>query len=235
MSKTASKTPPAVPAQHTPAPTVSVGFKARRRRPAMAALGVALIAAGGLGGFLAYQETGHRTPVLAVAQAVQAGDTIKDADLVVASVALDPALKPVPAADRAKIVGKRAAAALVPGSLLTQGQVTDRALVRPGEQLVGIGLKPAQLPASRLSPGDTVFVVSTPSEAARAAQSTGAKTTVPKAPPTVQARVVRVGDKAANTGDVVVDVAVPAANGPSLAAQAATGDVALTLDAGGAS
>jgi hypothetical protein len=199
----------------------------------MAALGVALIAAGGLGGFLAYQETGHRTPVLAVARAVQAGDVIKDADLVVASVALDPALKPVKATDRKTVVGKRAAAALVPGALLATGQVTDRALVRAGEQLVGIGLKASQLPASRLSPGDTVLVVSTPSEAARAARESTGKGAASQAPKTVQARVVRVGEKAANTGDVVVDVAVPAAEGPALAAQAATGNVALTLDAGG--
>ncbi|GHA47982.1 hypothetical protein GCM10010329_83010 [Streptomyces spiroverticillatus] len=231
MSKTATK--PVVPAQQHTAPAVAVGVKARRRRPAMAALGVALIAAGGLGGFLAFQETGHRTPVLAVARAVQAGDVIRDTDLVVASVALDPALKPVAAADRDTVVGKRAAAALIPGALLAKGQVTDRALVQPGEQLVGIGLKPAQLPASRLSPGDTVIVVSTPSEAARAAQDSTGKNGVAKAPQTVTARVVRVGDRAANTGEVVVDVAVPAADGPALAAQAATGNVALTLDAGG--
>ncbi|MFJ2745427.1 SAF domain-containing protein [Streptomyces sp. NPDC087440] len=231
MSKTATK-PPVVPGQqHTP-PAVAVGVKARRRRPAMAALGVALVAAGGLGGFLAYQETGHRTPVLAVARAVQAGNVIKDGDVVVASVALDPALKPVKAADRKSVVGKRAAAALVPGALLAQGQVTDRALVQAGEQLVGIGLKPAQLPASRLSPGDAVLVVSTPSEAARAAQDATGKGAAVRSPKTVAARVVRVGDRAANTGDVVVDVAVPAADGPSLAAQAATGNVALTLDAG---
>ncbi|MEU8893701.1 SAF domain-containing protein [Streptomyces sp. NPDC048442] len=234
MSKTATTPPVAVPAQQTPPPAVAVGFKARRRRPAMAALGVALIAAGGLGGFLAYQETGHRTPVLAAAREVQAGDTIKESDLVVASVALDPALKPVLASERSKIVGKRAAAALLPGALLAQGQVTDRALVRPGEQLVGIGLKSAQLPASRLSPGDTVYVVSTPSDAEQAA-APGAKGPAPRTPKTVQARVVRVGDRAVHTGDVVIDVAVPAADGPSLAAQAATGRVALTLDAGGAS
>ncbi|WP_433573707.1 hypothetical protein [Streptomyces sp. CA-251247] len=66
----------------------------------MAVLAAALIAAGGAGGFLTWQKTGERTPVLAVAQSVNAGDIVKESDLTDTSVSLDPALKPFPAGER---------------------------------------------------------------------------------------------------------------------------------------
>ncbi|MFC9259366.1 SAF domain-containing protein [Streptomyces hydrogenans] len=234
MSKTV--VPPAaagqVPAQQAPPqiPGAVVGFRARRRRPGMYALAIALIAAGGSGGFLAFQATGERTPVLAVARGVQAGDVIKDADLIEAQVQLDPALKPVLAAERDKVVGKRAAVALTPGSLLTQGQATSRTLVKAGERLVGIGLKASQMPATRLSPGDKVLVVATPAEGQIAGED-GKR----PAPVEIAARIVKVGEKQATTGDTVVDVAVPSQFGSVLAAQAATGDVALVVDSPGGS
>ncbi|MFE6459690.1 SAF domain-containing protein [Streptomyces cinereoruber] len=234
MSKTTAR--PAgtgqVPAQPTPqVPGAAVGFRARRRRPGMYALAIALIAAGGGGGLLAFQATGERTPVLAVAKGVEAGDVIKDSDLIEAQVQLDPALKPVPAAERAKVVGKRASVALTPGALLTQGQVTTRTLVKPGERLVGIGLKTSQMPASRLSPGDKILVVSTPADGQSAAGKDGEGAD----PQTIAARVVRVGEKSQTTGEQVVDVAVPSQFGPTLAAQAATGNVALVVDGPGES
>ncbi|WP_395366996.1 SAF domain-containing protein [Streptomyces sp. YH02] len=222
-----------VPAQptHSQIPSAAVGFKARRRRPGMYALAIALIAAGGGGGFLAFQATGERTPVLAVAKSVEAGDVIKDSDLIEAQVQLDPALKPVLAAEREKVVGKRASVALTPGALLTQGQVTTRTLVKPGERLVGIGLKTSQMPASRLSPGDKILVVSTPANG----QIAGEKTGEDAAPQQIAARVVRVGERQQTTGEQVVDVAVPSQFGPALAAQSATGNVALVVDGPGAS
>ncbi|MFD4371064.1 SAF domain-containing protein [Streptomyces sp. NPDC058486] len=232
MSKTA--VPPSagpLPAQPAPPqlPGAAAGFRARRRRPGMYALAVALIATGGSGGLLAFQATGERTPVLAVARGVQAGDVIKDADLIEAQVQLDPALRPVLAAERDEIVGKRAAVALTPGSLLTEGQTTARTLVREGERLVGIGLRASQMPATRLSPGDRVIVVATPPEGQSAVGEDGR---LPE-PVQIAARIVKVGEKQATTGDTVVDVAVPAPSGPTLAAQAATGDVALVVDAPG--
>lgn len=197
----------------------------------MYALAIALIAAGGGGGFLAFEAAGERTPVLAVASGVEAGDVIKDSDLIEAQVQLDPALKPVLAAERERVVGKRASVALTPGALLTQGQVTTRTLVKLGERLVGIGLKTSQMPASRLSPGDRILVVSTPADG----QIAGEKTGEGAAPQQIAARVVRVGERQQATGEQVVDVAVPSRFGPALAAQAATGNVALVVDGPGES
>ncbi|MFE5595454.1 SAF domain-containing protein [Streptomyces sp. NPDC056549] len=212
-------------------PGAAVGFRARRRRPGMYALAIALIAAGGGGGFLAFQATGERTQVLAVAHNVEAGDVITDGDLVEAAVQLDPALKPVPASERDGVVGKRAAVALTQGALLTRGQVTTQTLVKPGERLVGIGLKSSQMPASRLSPGDRILVVSTHADGQGDTGKDGDST----GPQQILARIVRVGEKQQNTGEQVVDVAVPSQFGPVLAAQAATGNVAIVVDGPGGS
>ncbi|MGW0778424.1 SAF domain-containing protein [Streptomyces sp. NPDC002835] len=220
----------------SPAPVVEAGqdaavsFRARRRRPGMAALGIALVAAGGLGGFVAWEESGQRVQVLAVAREVPAGEVIEDADVSVVAVSLDPVVSSLKASDRAEVVGRRAAVPLLPGALVSAGQVTDRPLIEAGEQLVGIGLKPSQLPASPLAPGTGVLVVFTAGESGGEQQQGQARQETP-AVESVKARVVRVGEREQATGEVVVDVAVPPGEGPRLAVQAATGGVALVVDA----
>ncbi|MEV6683921.1 SAF domain-containing protein [Streptomyces sp. NPDC051130] len=199
----------------------------RRRRPGLIALSVALIAAGGLSGALLFTASGQRSAVLVVARDVPVGAAITETDLAPVSLALDPAVKAVPVARKASMVGQRAAVALKSGSLLSPGQVTSVSLVKADEQLVGVALKPSQLPASRLAPGQKVLIVSTPDPAqAGAAAKPGEPAGAPK---TLAATVVAVGVAAPATGAVVVDVAVPAADGPTLAARVATGAVALIL------
>ncbi|MGI5451387.1 SAF domain-containing protein [Streptomyces sp. CA-243310] len=201
----------------------------RRRRPGLIALSVALIAAGGLSGALLFTASGERSSVLVVAHDVPVGATITAADLAPASLALDPAVKAVPVTKKSSMVGQRAAVALKAGSLLSPGQVTSVSLVKAGEQLVGVALKPSQLPATRLGPGQKVLIVSTPDPAQAAAASGGKAGEPVAAPKTLAATVVAVGVAAPATGVVVVDVAVPAADGPTLAARVATGAVALII------
>ncbi|MFI1154749.1 SAF domain-containing protein [Streptomyces sp. NPDC020817] len=206
-------------------------LRQRRRRPGLIALSIALIAAGGLSGALLFTASGQRSSVLVVARDVPVGNAITEADLAPASLALDPAVKAVPAAKRASMVGQRAAVALKSGSLLSPSQVTSTSLVKPGEQLVGVALKPSQLPASRLSPGQKVLIVSTPDPAQAGAAAGAGKPGDTAAPQTLAATVVAVGVAAPATGVVVVDVALPAASGPTLAARVATGAVALIVTA----
>ncbi|MFJ9080099.1 SAF domain-containing protein [Streptomyces sp. NPDC102278] len=202
----------------------------RRRRPGLIALSVALIAAGGLSGALLFTASGERSSVLVVAHDVPVGATITAADLAPASLALDPAVKAVPVTKKSSMVGQRAAVALKAGSLLSPGQVTSVSLVKAGEQLVGVALKPSQLPATRLGPGQKVLIVSTPDPAQAAAGAGAGKAGEPAVvPKTLAATVVAVGMPAPATGVVVVDVAVPAADGPTLAARVATGAVALII------
>ncbi|MET7621944.1 SAF domain-containing protein [Streptomyces sp. NPDC005408] len=201
--------------------------KQRRRRPGLIALSVALIAGGGLSGAVLYATSGQRTAVVVVARDVPVGSQITREDLAEASIALDPAVKSVKASKADDLVGQRAAVDLRAGSLLAPAQVTKKSLIGAGEQLVGVSLKPSQLPATTLAPGQKVLIVSTPDPDA---VSNGGKATNEVAPKTLRATVVEVGKPATGTGIVVVDVAIPATDGPALASRVATGDVALIVD-----
>jgi Flp pilus assembly protein CpaB len=195
----------------------------RRRRSSWIALGVAVICvSGGAGGWL-YTVTSHREPVVAVARDVPMGAELKAEDLIEAQIATDPAIRPVPAADLKKLIGKRTTVGLSRGSLLTGSSVTDEPLVKAGEQLVGVSLAPSRLPATRLTPGQKVRVIHTPKESA-----TGAEGDDKGAGQTLQATVIEVGG-ADNSGARVVDLAVTQLDGTRLATWAASGEVSLVI------
>ncbi|MFJ6214191.1 SAF domain-containing protein [Streptomyces sp. NPDC092296] len=196
-------------------------LRGRRRRPAVLALSVALIAAGGLGGAALYNATGERIAVLALARDVPAGQTITSADLAIARIAGDPALHPLDGADLDRAVGMRATNDLKRGSLLTKDDVTDQPVVQPGQQIVGIAAKHSQLPATALLPGRQVIVVAT-------GGSGDGDAGTPVRPETLTATVVTIGS-ADSDGSTVVDVAVDAATGPRLAEIVAGGKFLVIL------
>lgn len=202
-------------------------LKQRRRRPGLIALSVALIAAGGLSGAVLYAASGQRAAVIVVSRDVPVGSLIAKEDLGQASVALDPAVKSVKASEAEGLVGQRAAVDLRAGNLLSPAQVTSKTLVGPGDQVVGVSVKPSQLPATKLTPGQKVLVVSTPDPDAAVDKP------VPTTPKVLAATVIAVGAPAVGTGSSVIDVSVPAKDGPALAARVATGNVALIMDARG--
>jgi hypothetical protein len=158
-------------------------------------------------------------PVLAVSRQVALGQVITAADLTVVPIGPEPALRPIPAGSRDEVVGRRAATDLVPGTLLTRGQVTEATAPAAGFALVGVAVKPTQMPDQPLRPGDRLLVVSTPP----------VDGDVGTDPPTeLEATVVRVG-ALDETGVRVVDVTVADAEAGDLASRAATGRVALVL------
>ncbi|WP_329615722.1 SAF domain-containing protein [Streptomyces brevispora] len=207
-------------------PTPPRTLATRRRRPALIGLSVALIAAGGLAGAFTVLNSGERTPVLMVTKQVPYGAVVTERDLAVVSIGLDPALNPVAAADKDEIIGKRAATDLMAGSLVTGGAVTDKPLLDENQQLVGLRLKPGQLPSTSLSPGRSVLVVSTPDAAANADADGKKQDEIPKSLP---AEVIRVGEPD-TSGNLTVDVAVAATDGAVLAARAASGNIALVVE-----
>ncbi|UUW88737.1 SAF domain-containing protein [Pimelobacter simplex] len=159
--------------------------------------------------------------VLVVSSDIKRGETIEAGDLSVVRVSVDPALTPVPGSRKAELEGSRAAVDLWAGTLLTEQAVADNLVPGEGESLVGISLTPAQMPAERLYGGDVVRIVTTPGDQGEITD---------KEPVTIEATVVGV-NRGEETGETVVDVAVPEAEAAELAARAATGRVALVLDA----
>ncbi|MGP4009958.1 SAF domain-containing protein [Streptomyces sp. 4N124] len=207
-------------------PVAPPRVSARRRRPGVIALSLALIAAGGAGVAVLLLQVGQRTEVVTVVRDVQVGQVVTEDDLGTASVALDPAVKAVRGTDLDSVVGRRAAVELKPGSLLAPSQVTKDSLVKAGEQLVPIGLKPEQVPATALVPGQKVELVHVPAQG-----QTDTGKTSDTLPQTIAGRVVKASTAAPGTGIVVVDVATAAQEGPTAAAWVAADTLRLVLAA----
>jgi hypothetical protein len=191
-----------------------------RRRPALIAIGVALVSVGSLAAVYLTQVVGRTVPVVALTRTVQAGEIIQRADLTIAHVNTDPALHPVSADRLASLVGERAALDLPAGSLLTDEAVTNQVLPGAGLSIVGVALTSSQLPAVPLRSGDRVRIVDTPA----------AQGDPPSGPPvTISGEVVSVVGPS-DTGLTVVNVLIPTGQAAGLAAHVATARVALVLD-----
>lgn len=194
-----------------------------RRRPALVAVSIVLVALGSLLAAWVTTAVGDTHEVLAARVDVARGQVITADDLTVVRISLDPALSTIAGAQAGAVVGMRAAVDLPAGGLVTAGSVTDEDVPAAGESVVGIALSAAQMPGRELRPGDRVRVVSTP----RPGDDPPVQT--PAAVPVVVVSTRSVSE----TGAVVVDVSVPQAQAAGLVAAAATGRVALVLDGAG--
>ncbi|MEO3779361.1 SAF domain-containing protein [Micromonospora sp. B11E3] len=190
----------------------------RRVRPGLLGLAVLLIALGGLGAAFAVTSVRATGSYLAVARPVEVGRTLGADDLVAVQVAGGQGLRPVPAGRLKDVVGKRAAVALTPGTLLTLGQLTDDPLLGPGQQQIALDLGHGQVPAKRLHPGDRVLLVSTPDRNATGQSAGGTRfegTVIDTATP--------------ETSKVVLYVALAARDVPAVVALATQDRVAVVL------
>jgi SAF domain len=212
---------PAAPlASASASPKVTARAK-ERRRPLIFAFCAVLVAAGALGAAFAFTSLNDTQEVLVMNRDIARGQTIEPADLSVVRVGVDPALTPVSGSEESSIVGTRAAVDLWAGTLLSDHQVTQSLVPGQGESLVGISLTAAQMPSESLYAGDSVRIVTTPGDQGEVTDQD---------PVTIEATVVGV-TRVEETGETVVDVSVPQVDSADLAARAATGRVALVLDA----
>ena len=92
--------------------------------------------------------------------------------------------------------------------------------------LVGIELKPAQLPARTLKPGDAVILVVVPPSSLAGVPDPQASSN--SRPVTITATVAGAAPPETN-GNVRVDVAVAQSDGPTVAAMAAAGRIVIVL------
>jgi hypothetical protein len=214
------------PARNGPVPAIArsqLRGLPRRRRPAMIALAAALIGAGILASAALYHREDHQVPVVMVTAAVPVGAVITSSDLGTTTVAAGPGVQVVPARELSQVVGLVAATSLRPGTLLAPSEVTGKLSPAPGQDLVPVAVKPSGLPASGLQPGDQVLVVATP---AAGGSASGAAPVLLRPVPAVVEAVDAVPDQ---DGSDVVDLLVTSADGPDVAEQAATGQIALVV------
>lgn len=201
---------------------------ARRRRPALWLLSAALVAGGGLLAVDAARSAGHKGAVLVAVRDVGAGERIDTADVAVVHISTDPGLRTVPASSQSAVVGAIAAVDVKAGSLLVDSELTGSPVPGAGTVVVGIALKPGQLPARGLSRGDRVLVVNTPGQPDQTS-STQPGSSQPSSPATFGAVVQDSAPAPAADGTTLVDVVAAQNNAAALATDAAGGHVALLL------
>ncbi|MEV4665683.1 SAF domain-containing protein [Micromonospora echinofusca] len=186
---------------------------------------MALVAAGGLIAAAVLRTVGTTAEYLAVSTTVEVGSVVDRSDLSTVRITVDPALKPIRASAADQVIGRFAAVALVPGTLLTQAQLTDTAVPDQGQQLVGLSLPQERLPAERVKPGAEVLLIVTTDDRTVSNQQQTA------APMSIKATVVDVR-AGAKEGITLLNVAVAERDGPLVASRAAAGRIVVALTTG---
>jgi hypothetical protein len=208
---------------------VPAAHRLRRRNAPLAVTGALLVAGCAVLFAAGWLQAGHRQPVLALARSVTAGQVLSPADLTVVRVSAAGPVSLLPAAQESAIVGRPAATTLPAGSLLTPAEI-GAASPAPGQEKLGVAVKVGQYPPD-LSEGQIVDVLSTPAAGSTSASSGGADDA---ALPVGRAVVLSVAAQASSPGVTVVELQMPQAFVPQVAAAAANGLISLvTLPAGG--
>jgi hypothetical protein len=220
-----TQTAPAADARQVPGPQGPrprpVSAPRTRRRPALLALGVALVVVSALGAVSLFTVFSDTERVVLVVQPVEAGQTIGADALAVTDATVGPDLAVVPAGDLDAVIGATARVPLLRGQLLSPDAVVDGpAVPGEGEDLVGLPLTRNQMPASGLQAGDRILVVDTPQPGGEPPAGV---------PAAIEATVLRVVPDPDEPSIVVVDVIAPPDDARSLAARGATGRVAVVL------
>lgn len=196
----------------------------KRRNWRRIGVGAILVAGCGVGGLLTTLSAGNRTAVLVIVRPVAAGEAIERADLREVSISLHPTLHAIRAENLSEVAGKPAAVNLVPG-LLSEKHVGAGPAVADGEAVVGLLLKPGQMPEG-LAVGSPVRIVRFEDSFDPEAGRGGGRTLVERA------RVKEIGDSDGVEGGRKVSVIVPEAASASVTSAAAVGRVGLALLSG---
>jgi hypothetical protein len=187
----------------------------RERKPALAALAVLLILGGALATTLLVMRSGDRISVIRVKEQIGAGQQFTEAALEEVQIA-DTGIDYVLWSQRQSVVSSFAAVTLLPGTILTDNMgVTASRELGPGKAMVGLSLKPGQLP-QHLEAGDRVQVIRVPARSQERGQVLAQS-----------ALVHSVGDDGAVT--VIVDVTVS----PDIVGYASGGEIAVAELPGG--
>lgn len=208
------------PNGHRPAPARSPVVSRRRSLPWIT-VGVLLVVGCGLGFAVTLAHASDRRPVLVVARPVAAGATLTASDLRVADVAADPGVQVLPAAAEASLLGQPAAVPLVPGAVLTAGQVGTAAASPPGQAVLGVAVKAGQYPP-QVAAGQHVLLL-----------DTGAQGDSSPAGSVLGSAVVTAVSAATDGSATVVTVQVDESLAAQVAALSAAGHLSLALVGGG--
>ena len=206
----------------TAAKTRTVESRVRNKpRPAIIALAIALIVTAGLAAAYIYTSTGRTMEVYTAASSIARGDVIEVGDLTTVEIPDNQAIPSFGLSERENMLGQTAVVDIPEGTLISPNNIATDAGLAQGQSIVGISFTANQLPPYPLVSGDPVRIVDTPVTQGDPPAGT---------PASIAATIVavRFDDVSGNT---VVAVSVDTFSSSALAARAATGRVALVLDA----
>ncbi|WP_214408776.1 hypothetical protein [Sphaerisporangium fuscum] len=191
----------------------------RERKPALAALALLLVLGGALATTLLVMRSGDRVSAIQITQQIGAGQPIVPEAMEEVQIA-DTGIGYVSWNHRQEVAATFARVTLLPGTLLTE-QMVSRASeqLRPGKVVLGLALKPGQMPQS-LQRGDQVQVLYVPGSGHGA--SAEGKVLAPSA--LVQSVGGGDGD---GGGSGQVSIVVDATVSPTIATYASSGEIAL--------
>lgn len=195
----------------------------RRRCPiSWTAASLAIILLGALAGVFLYNSASNAEQVLVAKHDLVRGHTITTEDLTTLAIAAGQSSDAISAKTPDQVIGQTLTSDVAPGGLITPGLFDTSLIVPEGNALVGVTVKPSNLPAQQLRAGDIVSLV--------ALSSPGAATLTDTTIGPVRAVVSQV-KTIANSSDQTVDVYVPTENAQDIAARAAAGLIVITLEA----
>jgi len=201
-----------------------------RRNSALIAVGVLLMVGCGLIAAALQMKATSKTAVLAVSRQVPAGQPIDAADLSTVTISGGEGLRAIAASNRNTVIGRTAAVTLMPGTLVTRSQIAGTTSVTRGKVVVGLSLKPGQVPTSNLKPGDEVLVVGTGAAAQVVDGSTAIAGGDPRGAVLVQrAMVYGVDGGSHNSDNTSVSILVDEADAAVVAGAGSAGQVTLVL------
>lgn len=131
------------------------------RRPALAALSVAVIVMSSALFALIYVHATHLVAAIGVVRNISQGETMKASDFRQVDVAFGTGIDIVPVSSAGAVFGKPAAVPLLAGALLIPGDIGVSRPLSSKEAIVGVDLKPGMFPANGLNTGEHVLVVLT--------------------------------------------------------------------------
>lgn len=147
-----------------------------RRRPALAAGGVALIALGGLASAYVVAQTQTQNDVVMVRANVARGEQIEASDLSTTTVGSLSNLSSVPAAQITQLVGQRALVDLKAGSLLPQSAIGTQPQPADGRSIIGMSLAPGRVMNGTITPGSKLRLVVLPADSSATSTTTDNQT-----------------------------------------------------------
>ena len=208
---------PPTPTRPNAAARAGLPLPTRQRRPGWTALALTLIIGLGTVGAWLYSAAGSKTSVIVVAREVPAGRSIARTDL--STVAVAGPVTAIAGQRLDEVVGQTASVQLLPNMLLQRSMISANPGLSSTQAQVGVAVKPGQIPADGVVPGDVVTVVQLPAPDAGPA---GSATVLVQ-----RAEVFASRDDPALAGGTLLTLVVPVDKAVSVAAASGAGRAAV--------